>query len=183
MNRRDFLKTVITASSLFIAGKVESLSLSDLTLEKKVWQIDPDKCIQCGRCQINCVIKPSAVKCVQSYAVCGYCDLCTGYLRSESKELNTGAENQLCPTSAIKRTFVEDPYYQYSIDETLCIACGKCVKGCFDFGNGSLYLQIRHNRCVNCNECNIAKNCPAKAISRISAANPYLLKGNVKRNG
>ena len=177
MDRRDFLKAMLAGGAFLAAEKVLPLSLKNFSFGKTVWQIDPYKCIQCGRCQVNCVLKPSAVKCVQSYGICGYCDLCTGYLRPDPKNLNTGAENQLCPTSAIKRTFVEDPYYQYTIDESLCIACGKCVKGCFEFGNGSLYLQIRHNRCVNCNECNIAKYCPAKAITKIDAADPYLLKG------
>jgi electron transport complex protein RnfB len=176
VDRKDFLKTLF-AGGILAAAKIFPFSLKNFSPGNTVWQIDPYKCIQCGRCQINCVLKPSAVKCVQSYAVCGYCNLCTGYIRPDSKNLNTGAENQLCPTSAIKRTFVEDPYYQYSIDESLCIACGKCVKGCFEFGNGSLYLQIRHDRCVNCNDCNIAHNCPAKAISRIDAENPYRLKG------
>jgi electron transport complex protein RnfB len=90
--------------------------------------------------------------------------------------LNTGAENCLCPTAAIKRTFVEDPYYEYSIDEKLCIGCAKCVEGCNRFGNGSLFLQVRHDRCVNCNECSIAQVCPGDAFRRVPASHPYLLK-------
>ncbi len=86
------------------------------------------------------------------------------------------AENQLCPTGAIERRFVEDPYYQYSIDEPLCIGCGKCVEGCEAFGNGSLFLQIRHDRCVNCNQCSIAAACPSDAFVRVPASKPYLLK-------
>ena len=45
---------------------------------------------------------------------------------------------------------------EYIIDEELCIGCAKCVKGCAAFGNGSLHLQVRHDRCLNCNECTIA---------------------------
>jgi len=78
----------------------------------------------------------------------------------DANELNTGAENQQCPTGAIKRHFVEDPYYQYTIDEELCIGCGICVKGCASFGNGSLFLQVRHDRCVNCNDCSIRPSLP-----------------------
>src|SRR6185436_15728344 len=81
-----------------------------------------------------------------------------------------GAENQLCPTAAIKRTYVEDPYYEYTIDEQLCIGCAKCVEGCNRFGNGSLFLQIRHDRCVNCNECSIARVCPGDAFRRQPAS-------------
>ena len=107
----------------------------------------------------------------------GYCNLCSGYFKPGTKTLDTGAEKQLCPVNAIKRTFVEDPFYEYTIDESLCIGCGKCVKGCGAFGNGSLQLQIRHHICDNCNECSIARNCPADAFSRVPLTDPYLLKG------
>jgi electron transport complex protein RnfB len=140
-----------------------------------VWQLDPAKCIQCGRCATECVLTPSAVKCTHVYAMCGYCDLCGGYFKPETKTLTTAAENQLCPTNAIKRRFIEDPFFEYTIDEPLCIGCGKCVKGCGAFGNGSLQLQVRHDRCVNCNDCSIARNCPADAFSRVPATKPYLV--------
>ena len=142
-----------------------------------VWQLDPTKCIQCGRCAINCVKTPSAVKCTHAYSMCGYCKLCSGYFKPGTKTLETGAENKLCPVGAIKRTFVEDPFYEYIIDEALCIGCGKCVKGCGAFGNGSLQLQVRHHLCDNCNDCSIARNCPAEAFSRVPLTDPYLLKG------
>jgi electron transport complex protein RnfB len=48
---------------------------------------------------------------------------------------------------------------------------------CAQFGNGSLFLQVRHDRCVNCNQCAIAVVCPAGAFRRVPAAQPYLLKG------
>jgi electron transport complex protein RnfB len=50
------------------------------------------------------------------------------------------------------------------------------VKGCQAFGNGSLYLQVRHDRCLNCNECSIAARCPADAFVRIPAGKPYIIK-------
>jgi electron transport complex protein RnfB len=103
--------------------------------------------------------------------------LCSGYLEPGAKTRDTSAENQLCPTGAISRTFIEDPYFEYSIDEELCIACGKCVKGCGAFGNGSLYLQVRHDRCKNCNECSIARDCPSQAFRRVPANRPYILRG------
>ncbi len=106
--------------------------------EPSAWQLDPAKCIQCGRCATNCVLSPSAVKCVHSYQICGYCDLCSGFLHQGAKARDTGAENELCPTGALKRTFIEEPFYQYTVDEALCNGCGKCVKGCGAFGNGSL---------------------------------------------
>jgi electron transport complex protein RnfB len=139
------------------------------------WQIDPERCVQCGQCATRCVLAPSAVKCVHNFTVCGYCKLCFGFFLPGAT-LDEGAENQRCPTGAIRRAFVEHPYFEYTIDETLCVGCGRCVKGCTTFGNGSLQLQVRHDRCVNCNECSIARDCPAGAYRRVPAASPYLLK-------
>jgi electron transport complex protein RnfB len=41
-----------------------------------------------------------------------------------------------------------------------------------------LHLQIRHNLCLNCNQCSIASNCPSDAISRVPADEPYIIKGD-----
>jgi electron transport complex protein RnfB len=117
------------------------------------------------------------VRCFHSHALCGYCRLCFGYFQPGAPELTSGAENELCPTGAIRRRFVEEPYYEYVVDHALCVGCGKCVRGCSMFGNGSLYLQVRHDICVNCNECAIARACPADAFRRVPAGRPYLLKG------
>jgi electron transport complex protein RnfB len=176
MTRREFLRAgAAVAAGLGLGGFAGALSLRSSSAVS-VWQIDPDICVQCGNCQTQCVLSPSAVKAVHAYDVCGYCDLCSGYLR-QPMHADTSAEWRLCPTSAIRRRFIEDPYYEYTIDESLCIACGKCVKGCAAFGNGSLFLQIRHDRCVHCNSCSIARNCPSRALKRVSARQPYLLKG------
>ena len=139
-----------------------------------VWQIDPYVCTACGNCETYCVLEPSAVKCVNLFEICGYCDLCFGYFIDDPAERGLDSDNQLCPTNAIRRKFIEEPYYEYTIDESLCIGCGKCVKGCTTFGNGSLFLQVRHDRCVNCNECSIAVACPADAFVRVPADRPYI---------
>lgn len=177
-SRRDFInKGVRLTLGLTVVG-TGALALSRRSGgEEYVWQIDPFKCTQCGRCATECVLAESAVKCVHAYDLCGYCDLCGGYFKPGAK-LQTGAENQLCPTAAIQRKFIEEPYFEYIIDEELCIGCAKCVKGCSAFGNGSLHLQIRHDRCKNCNQCAIATACPSKAISRVAAREPYIIKGN-----
>ncbi len=184
ISRREFLSTGIRVSILIGVGAMAGRLLTRSQGRQMVWQLDPSKCIQCGRCATNCVKTPSAVKCTHVYSMCGYCDLCGGYFRPETKELTTAAENQLCPTSAIKRKYIEDPYFQYDIDEDLCNGCGKCVKGCGSFGNGSLQLQIRQNLCDNCNECAIARDCPAGAFSRVPSDTPYLFSGfDSKRKG
>lgn len=176
-SRRKFLREGFWLAVLSALAAAAAAVLAKAGRKKYVWQIDPDKCSFCGKCATHCVLNESAVKCVHAYAMCGYCDLCTGYFIPEPKALDTAAENQLCPTGAIKRTFVEDPYFEYTIDEELCIGCGKCVEGCTAFGNGSLFLQVRHDRCLNCNECTIAVACPTQAFKRVDAENPYLLKG------
>lgn len=177
-NRREFIQKGVRASlGLSLIG-VAGVLAHKVDTNDYVWQIDPFKCVTCGRCADSCVMTLSAVKCVHSYALCGYCDLCGGYLKPDANELSTGAENQLCPTAAIKRTYIEDPYFEYHIDEELCIGCGKCVEGCSAFGNGSFHLQVRHNICVNCNECAIARVCPADAFERVPADKPYLIKGD-----
>jgi electron transport complex protein RnfB len=184
ISRRDFINNSIRFSVILGIGAIGGKLLTRSQARQMVWQLDPSKCIQCGRCATNCVKTPSAVKCVHVYSMCGYCDLCGGYFRPETKELTTAAENQLCPTSAIKRKFVEEPYFQYEIDDALCIGCGKCVKGCTSFGNGSLQLQVRHDLCDNCNECAIARDCPAGAFSRVPSDNPYIFSGyDSKRKG
>lgn len=177
-NRRDFIQGSIRLGLAIAIGGLGGYTLKSSTKEKWIWQIDPFECTNCGRCATHCVLNPSAVKCVHAYDLCGYCDLCGGYLKPDANALDTGAENQLCPTAAIERKFIEEPYFEYIINEDLCIGCAKCVKGCSSFGNGSLQLQIRHDLCVNCNECAIARVCPSNAIKRVPADEPYLIKGD-----
>ena len=176
--RRKFLRT---SGRLVAGGSI--LALFGFSYHKSIakgaeyfWQIDPYKCTFCGRCETDCVLPVSAVKCVHAKKVCGYCDLCGGYYRTNVRELNTAAENLMCPTGAINRSFVEEPYFEYSIDENLCNGCGKCTKGCNSFGNGSLYLQIKQELCKGCNECQISKACPANAIQRVPVSKAYDLK-------
>lgn len=175
--RRDFIRGTLRGLAALMLGVVGIAAGKRTRRRSTVWQLDPNKCVQCGRCATECVLTPSAVKCVHAFDVCGYCDLCGGYHQPSAKVTNTAAENQLCPVGAIIRTYIEDPYYEYVIDETLCVGCGKCVKGCGAFGNGSLYLQVRHDRCVHCNECAIAVTCPAGAFQRVPVNQPYILKG------
>ncbi len=177
INRRDFV-----GDSLRVAGAVGLTGLAGFLIGRRsdtaetVWQIDPLKCVACENCATRCVLDQSAVKCVHDFNMCGYCELCTGYFEPDTGELTTAAENQLCPTGAIKRQFVEEPYFEYQIDKPLCMGCGKCVKGCGAFGNGSLYLQVDPHLCVNCNECAIAAACPSEAFCRVPASQPYLRK-------
>lgn len=177
LTRRDFVRRGLGAAALAGLGAATGWGAVRSGAQPLVWQLDPGQCIQCGRCETECVLTPSAVKAVHGYALCGYCMLCGGYHHPQARNIDTAAENQLCPTGAIRRTYVEDPFYEYTILEEKCIGCAVCVKGCAQFGNGSLFLQVRHDRCVNCNECAIARACPSDAFRRVPAQEPYLLKG------
>jgi electron transport complex protein RnfB len=176
ISRRKMLAVTVRGAALLGVGGALAAAVRPTKAESTVWQLDPNLCVACGRCQTACVLEVSAVKCVHAYAVCGYCKLCSGYFEPGALNLDSGAENQSCPVGAIRRTWVEDPFYEYAIDEQLCIGCAKCVKGCNGYGNGSLFLQVRHDRCLNCNQCAIAVQCPARAFKRVPAAEPYLLK-------
>ncbi len=180
MDRREFIGSGMRLSMAVGLGGIGGLLINRSSKEELVWQLDAAVCVQCGRCATSCVLTPSAVKCMHVFDMCGYCNLCGGYYRPGTKELTTAAEKQLCPTAAIERKFIEKPYFEYHINEDLCIGCGKCVKGCGSFGNGSLQLQVDHSICVNCNECSIARDCPSEAYKRVPASNPYLFNGVMK---
>ena len=101
----------------------------------QVWQLDPNLCIECGRCQTNCVLDLSAVKAVNCFAMCGYCDKCTGYFPDDEITCRKRGPriNSARPGPSPARTSTGRPdvrYFEYTIDEGLCIACGKCVHGC-----------------------------------------------------
>ena len=187
IDRRGFVAdTVRVAGAVGLGGLAGLLAARKGQSEDYVWQIDPDICIGCRNCQSYCVLDISAVKAVQCHELCALCDVCTGYFPTQDFVLDTGAENQLCPTGAINRKFIQERagerFFEYTIEESLCIGCGKCVEGCA-LMNGSLYLQVRHDRlrvrrdrCLNCNECAIAVACPVEAFCRVPADRPTLLK-------
>jgi len=182
LNRRQFINGGVRLSAALGLVGLGGVLLLKSKKEEWVWQLDAAKCVQCGRCATSCVVSPSAVKCMHVFDMCGYCNLCGGYYRPGVKKLTTAAEDQLCPTAAIERKYIEKPYFEYHIIEELCIGCGKCVKGCGSFGNGSMQLQVNHSICVNCNECSIARDCPVEAFKRVPASDPYLFNGVMKTN-
>ena len=179
-DRRGFLVDgVRVAGAIALGGTAGYLAGRRGRDDEHVWQIDPDVCVTCGNCATYCVLDTSAVKAVQCYEMCAMCDPCPGYFALDHLERTTAAENQLCPTGAVVREFIRNQggvaRYEYHVTEKLCIGCGKCVEGCAMM-NGSMYLQVRHDRCVNCNSCSIAVACPSQAFRRVPAGDPYLLK-------
>jgi len=179
-DRRRFLVDSIRVAGVLTLGTgIGFLAGSRGRATELRWQIDPDKCVGCGNCATHCVLDESAVRCVQCFDLCGYCDICTGYLDTQYQDVDTAAENQLCPTGAIERKLIEEKagqrFYEYTIKVADCIGCGLCVKGCA-LMNGSLYLQVMQDLCRNCNECAIAVSCPSQAYDRIPTETPYRLK-------
>ncbi len=67
-NRRAFINSGVrlTLGLTVVGTGVLALARSS-TGKDYVWQIDPFKCTQCGRCATECVKADSAVKCVHAY--------------------------------------------------------------------------------------------------------------------
>lgn len=149
-----------------------------------VWQVDAAKCVNsklgevgvkvCELCMKECVVSQSAVRAVNEYSECGRCYICPAYYNVKSAVGRDGLPSEkLCPRDAIERKPIgeadpADPannFYEYVIDETKCDGCGKCVMACKEpAGLGSIRLRVRHNLCVNCNNCTISTVCPKEAL-------------------
>ena len=56
---------------------------------------------------------------------------------------------------------------ELKIDYKRCIGCGQCTKRCNEYGSQSMFLMIRPDLCLGCNECAIAVACPHAAIERV----------------
>jgi electron transport complex protein RnfB len=136
------------------------------------WQIQPEKCQYCGLCATACVRRPSAVKAVNDQKKCSNCVVCYGHIfekRIESSKIDSQG-TRVCPQHAVERKNYcggLDGYYLYGINHDHCIGCGACVAECNRHGTKSMFLLIRPDLCLGCNECAIALICPHKAIQRV----------------
>ena len=174
--RREFIENAVRVAGFAGLGATAVL-LGRRAAADTVFQVDPNLCTACDLCRTSCVLSHSAVKAVNDFEKCGYCLLCPAYYDVTSVPDEKGMPTGLvCPQDALKRRVVgrvdeEDPnnnYYEYVIDESRCDGCGKCVKACKPpAGNGSLRLEIRYDRCDECNSCAIQIACPDRAIVRI----------------
>ncbi len=80
----------------------------------------------------------SAVKAVNEFDKCGYCQLCPAYMDVTSQPDERGIPTgKVCPQDALKRRVVgredlEDPnnnYYEYTVDEKLCTGLREVRQG------------------------------------------------------
>lgn len=163
-SRRNFLLNAARGvGGLALAGG--ACVLAKRAAAVPLHQIDPARCTGCGLCETACVLKLSAVKCVNDFAKCGYCEFCYGYYYKAPP--SDDPQNLVCAPGAIIRRKVGDVQYEYTIDESKCNGCGKCVVLCKRFGNGSFRLEIRRDLCKECNRCSIGAVCPPAAIARL----------------
>jgi ferredoxin len=130
------------------------------------WSINTQTCTACDRCASACVVAGSAVRCVNDFARCGYCEVCYGYFKGgiDAMPIDT-PENRICPRDAIRRTRVGDLQWEYRIDPERCDGCGLCVKPCHTYGHASFSLRVDHDRCLGCSRCSIATECPPQAMA------------------
>lgn len=179
LNRRNFLLKAGRATCALALGGIayrvigEHIRKDDVGPKSRyVWQIDPEKCTFCGKCEVDCVRTPSAVKAVNDFKKCSFCVVCYGHISNKQiasdKIMSDGI--RICEYNAVSRknhSGGEEGYFIYDIDHDKCTGCGKCAKACNDKGTKSMYLIIRPDLCLSCNSCNLAQKCPEGAIDRL----------------
>jgi electron transport complex protein RnfB len=186
INRRDLLAKTTRGAVLAAMGGTALLLVKRANGEI-VWQVSASRCVNsrlgetgveaCSLCTTECVVSLSAVRAVNQHSKCGRCNICPAYFDITSAVNERGLPSQkLCPRDAITRKPIgkvdpEDPannFYDYVIDENKCDGCGKCVMKCKEpLGLGSITLNIRYDKCVDCNRCAISLACPKEAISQV----------------
>ena len=108
--------------------------------------------------------------------MCGRCNLCFGYFEPKPAAIDTGAENQLCPAGAIIRQSLGDPLYEFTINERLCIGCGKCVRGLHGLRQRVAATASASRPLPELQPMFHRPGMPFPAFVRVPAHAPYLLK-------
>jgi len=179
-SRRNFLRIAgngVGAAALAAVGvRVFSPPAEDSVFipqaRRFAWQIDPEKCRYCGICETACVRKPSAAKALNDQKKCSNCVVCYGHitdLRIASDKVDSDGE-RICPRDAVLRKNFSggiNGMFLYSHNHADCIGCAKCVEACNVHGPKSMFMVVRPDLCLGCNECAIAVACPHEAVERI----------------
>jgi electron transport complex protein RnfB len=195
IDRRKFLiKSGRALSSIILGGIAYRIVGTHLSKEdvgpksRYIWQINPDKCTFCGKCETLCIKTPSAVKAVNDQKKCSFCVVCHGHIKetgvASDKIMEEGI--RICEHDAVTRKAHSggvNGYFIYDIDDEKCVACGKCAKLCNEKGTQSMFLIIRPEFCLNCNSCEIAKHCPEGAIEKLYIAEEDDFRGEYELEG
>ena len=65
------------------------------------------------------------------------------------------------------------------VERENCTGCGYCLLSCpEDAISSDGWATVDEDRCNDCNACSIADTCPSRAIRRVPARTPYLLKAS-----
>ncbi len=186
VSRRGALRRITRGAALLGMGGTAGYLIQKAE-GQIVWQIDATRCLNsrlgevgvkvCDLCLKECVVTQSAVRAVNEFSKCGRCCICPAYYNVTSAVGRDGLPSEkLCPRDAIARKSIgevdpADPannFYEYVIDEAKCDGCGKCVMACKEpAGLGSITLRVRHDLCVNCNNCAISIACPKDAVLQL----------------
>ena len=164
--KREKIYNYVKVFFIILLGTITIIGIVGADLTKTFWFLDSSSCAGCGRCANTCVLYKSAVTAVNHNELCPYRADCPAFYASLKDREDTSAINQRCPTHAITRKHIKDDLYEYTIDQSKCIGCGKCVRRCHKHCNGAMQLIINKDRCVECNECAISTGCPTNSISR-----------------
>jgi Na+-translocating ferredoxin:NAD+ oxidoreductase subunit B len=76
----------------------------------------------------------------------------------------------VCPHDAVRRAQLSgelDGAYLYTINCEHCTGCAQCVRECNQHGSKSMFLIIRPDLCLGCNDCSIAHICKTGAVERV----------------
>lgn len=185
LTRRQMMETVARGAAFVGLGGLTGM-LAMKAHATYAWAVNTTKCINsklgavgvqaCELCATECVVSLSAVRAVNDFSSCGRCYICPAYFKITSAVGPDGLPSEkVCPRDAIERKAIgwidpDDPannFYEYTIDETKCNGCGRCVMECKEpAGLGSIKLEVRHNVCLDCNRCSIAAACPEDAYVR-----------------
>ena len=56
VKRRDFLRSLLHSLSGITLGGIAGFLIGRSSNKEMVWQLDPNICVQCEKCSLNCVL-------------------------------------------------------------------------------------------------------------------------------
>lgn len=182
--RRQFLKLsgkslagVTMSSAMLTALGTTAAALAEGNV--RVWAlaqgllvVDPDRCVGCQRCEINCTLTNDG--CASSYISrvkvtrnLGFSRNGTGlytennwvYFPDTCRQCEDPACGNACPVNAI----YADQSGIRKVDQEKCVGCGACTAACPWHMPTVNPVTKKSSKCVMCGAC--AEGCPSGALS------------------